>query len=106
VTDPTLSPAPGTVTASASAGRGLAIELVAVSKRYGATQALEAVDLDIVDGEFLVLLGPSGCGKSTLLKIIAGLEDPSDGEVYIGGRLANYVRPGQRDVSMVFQNYA
>jgi ABC-type sugar transport system ATPase subunit len=85
---------------------GPAIELVAISKRYGATQALESVDLEIADGEFLVLLGPSGCGKSTLLKIIAGLEDPSDGEVYIGGRLANYLRPGERDVAMVFQNYA
>jgi ABC-type sugar transport system ATPase subunit len=84
----------------------LAIELVAVSKNYGSTQALASVDLDIEAGEFLVLLGPSGCGKSTLLKIIAGLEDPSDGEVYIGGRLANYLRPGERDVSMVFQNYA
>jgi multiple sugar transport system ATP-binding protein len=83
-----------------------AIELIAVSKRYGPVQALAAVDLDIGDGEFLVLLGPSGCGKSTLLKIIAGLEDPTEGEVYIGGRLANYVRPGQRDVAMVFQNYA
>jgi multiple sugar transport system ATP-binding protein len=84
----------------------LAIELVAVSKRYGSTQALASVDLDIEAGEFLVLLGPSGCGKSTLLKIVAGLEDPSDGEVYIGGRLANYLRPGERDVAMVFQNYA
>ena len=83
-----------------------AIELIAVSKRYGQVQALAAVDLDIGDGEFLVLLGPSGCGKSTLLKIIAGLEDPTEGEVYIGGRLANYLRPGQRDVAMVFQNYA
>jgi len=85
---------------------GPAIELIAVSKRYGSVQALAAVDLDIGDGEFLVLLGPSGCGKSTLLKIIAGLEDPTEGEVYIGGRLANYVPPGQRDVAMVFQNYA
>jgi ABC-type sugar transport system ATPase subunit len=83
-----------------------AIELIAVSKRYGSVQALASVDLDIGDGEFLVLLGPSGCGKSTLLKIIAGLEDPTEGEVYIGGRLANYVQPGQRDVAMVFQNYA
>jgi ABC-type sugar transport system ATPase subunit len=91
---------------TADASGSPAIELVAISKRYGTTQALAAVDLDIGDGEFLVLLGPSGCGKSTLLKIIAGLEDPSDGEVYIGGKLANYVRPGKRDVSMVFQNYA
>ena len=93
-------------TPAAPAHPPFAIELVAVSKRYGAVQALASVDLAIGDGEFLVLLGPSGCGKSTLLKIIAGLEDPTDGEVYIGGTLANYVRPGKRDVSMVFQNYA
>ncbi|MFI5262132.1 MAG: ABC transporter ATP-binding protein [Candidatus Limnocylindrales bacterium] len=86
--------------------RAPAIELVAVSKRYGAVVALHEVDLEIGEGEFLVLLGPSGCGKSTLLKLIAGLEDLSDGEVYIGGRLANYLRPGDRDVAMVFQNYA
>jgi ABC-type sugar transport system ATPase subunit len=83
-----------------------AIELIEISKSYGRTRALESVDLDIGAGEFLVLLGPSGCGKSTLLKIVAGLEDPSDGEVYIRGRLANYLRPKDRDVAMVFQNYA
>jgi len=83
-----------------------AIELVEISKRYGRTQALQSVDLDIGSGEFLVLLGPSGCGKSTLLKIVAGLEEATDGEVYIGGRLANYLRPKDRDVAMVFQNYA
>ncbi len=83
-----------------------AIELVEISKRYDRTRALQAVDLDIAPGEFLVLLGPSGCGKSTLLKIVAGLEDPTEGEVYIGGRLANYLRPKDRDVAMVFQNYA
>lgn len=83
-----------------------AIELLGVTKRYGEAAALQAVDLDIAPGEFLVLLGPSGCGKSTLLKIIAGLEDASDGEVYINGRLANYLRPKDRDVAMVFQNYA
>jgi len=82
------------------------IELVEITKDYGRTRALQSVDLDIAPGEFLVLLGPSGCGKSTLLKIIAGLEDPTDGEVYIGGRLANYLRPKDRDVAMVFQNYA
>jgi ABC-type sugar transport system ATPase subunit len=83
-----------------------AIELVEISKDYGRTHALRSVDLDIAPGEFLVLLGPSGCGKSTLLKIIAGLEDPTDGEVYINGGLANYLRPKDRDVAMVFQNYA
>jgi ABC-type sugar transport system ATPase subunit len=83
-----------------------AIELVGVTKRYGAVTVLEGIDLEIEPGEFVVLLGPSGCGKSTILKIIAGLEDATGGEVYIEGRLANYVRPRDRDVSMVFQNYA
>jgi len=84
----------------------LAIELVEVSKRYTATNALHQITLDIYPGEFLVLLGPSGCGKSTILKIIAGLEDATDGEIYINGKLANYIAPKQRDVAMVFQNYA
>jgi multiple sugar transport system ATP-binding protein len=87
-------------------GPAYAIEILAVAKRYGDVQALSTVDLDIEVGEFVVLLGPSGCGKSTLLKIIAGLEDATEGEVYIDGRLANYLRPGDRDVAMVFQNYA
>jgi ABC-type sugar transport system ATPase subunit len=83
-----------------------AIEIVNLSKRYGEVVALRQVNLEIEPGEFLVLLGPSGCGKSTLLKIIAGLEETSEGEVYINGRLANYLRPRDRDVAMVFQNYA
>jgi ABC-type sugar transport system ATPase subunit len=83
-----------------------AIELLGVTKRYGAAIVLQGIDLDIAPGEFLVLLGPSGCGKSTLLKIIAGLEDASDGEIYINGRVANYLPPKERDVAMVFQNYA
>jgi multiple sugar transport system ATP-binding protein len=85
---------------------GPAIELVEVCKDYGSVRAVDNVDLAIAEGEFVVLLGPSGCGKSTLLKLIAGLEDVSHGEIYIGGRLANYLRPGDRDVAMVFQNYA
>ena len=77
-----------------------------MTKRYGEFAALQDIDLDIAPGEFLVLLGPSGCGKSTLLKIIAGLEDATEGEIYINGQLANYLRPKDRDVAMVFQNYA
>jgi multiple sugar transport system ATP-binding protein len=83
-----------------------AIELLGVTKRYGDFVALQGIDLDIAPGELVVLLGPSGCGKSTLLKIIAGLEDASDGEIYINGQMANYLRPKDRDVAMVFQNYA
>jgi multiple sugar transport system ATP-binding protein len=94
------------VASESSTGVPYAIELVGVTKRYGSTAALADVNLEIKPGEFLVLLGPSGCGKSTILKIIAGLEDATEGEIYINGKLANYVRPKERDVSMVFQNYA
>jgi ABC-type sugar transport system ATPase subunit len=86
--------------------RAYAIELVEVAKRYGETAVLSGVDLAIEPGEFVALLGPSGCGKSTLLKLIAGLEEMSGGEIYIGGRLANYLHPSVRNVAMVFQNYA
>jgi ABC-type sugar transport system ATPase subunit len=77
-----------------------------VSKRYGDVTAVDHLDLDIVDGEFLVLLGPSGCGKTTALRMIAGLEDISDGELQIGGRRVNEVDPRKRDIAMVFQSYA
>jgi multiple sugar transport system ATP-binding protein len=89
-----------------SADATFAIELVEVTKRYGSVTALASVDLEIEPGEFLVLLGPSGCGKSTILKIIAGLEDATEGDVYIQGKLVSYTRPKARDVAMVFQNYA
>ena len=89
-----------------TSGARYAIEILGVTKQYGKVTALGGVDLDIEPGEFVVLLGPSGCGKSTLLKIIAGLEELTEGEVYIGGRLANYLKPSARDVAMVFQNYA
>ncbi len=82
------------------------VDLIQVSKRYGDAVAVSSVSLAIEDHEFIVLLGPSGCGKSTLLKMIAGLEEISDGEIYIDGRLVNYVKPGDRNVAMVFQNYA
>jgi multiple sugar transport system ATP-binding protein len=82
------------------------IELIQVTKKYGSTTAVSEVSLDIADGEFVVLLGPSGCGKSTILKMIAGLEEITQGEIYIADRLVNYVSPGDRDVAMVFQSYA
>ena len=68
--------------------------------------AVQKFNLDIADGEFIVLVGPSGCGKSTTLRMVAGLEDISDGELYIGDRLVNNVAPKDRDIAMVFQNYA
>jgi len=82
------------------------IEIRGVDKTFGATPVLHDVDLDVADGEFLVLVGPSGCGKSTLLRLIAGLEEVSAGEIVIGGRLVNDLPPKDRDIAMVFQNYA
>ncbi|MBZ9854826.1 sn-glycerol-3-phosphate ABC transporter ATP-binding protein UgpC [Mesorhizobium sp. CA13] len=82
------------------------VTLEKVRKDYGAVRVLHAVDLDIADGEFVVLVGPSGCGKSTLLRMIAGLEEVSDGEIRIGERLVNDVAPKDRDIAMVFQSYA
>jgi ABC-type sugar transport system ATPase subunit len=87
-------------------GAGYAIELVDVTKKFGENTVLSNINIDIHRGEFFVLLGPSGCGKSTMLKIISGLEDATRGEVYINNRLVNYVVPKERDVAMVFQNYA
>jgi multiple sugar transport system ATP-binding protein len=69
-------------------------------------EVLRQLDLQIQDGEFLVLVGPSGCGKSTLLRLLAGLEQPSHGEIYVGNRPVSQLRPAQRDVAMVFQSYA
>jgi multiple sugar transport system ATP-binding protein len=83
-----------------------ALSLVNIGKAYGALQTLEGINLDLEAGEFLVLLGPSGCGKSTILNLIAGLLEPTEGEVRIGGRRMNGVHPKDRDIAMVFQSYA
>ncbi len=88
-------------------GRGMAsVEVREVDKLFGSTQVLFGVSIDIPDGEFVVLVGPSGCGKSTLLRMIAGLEEITRGEIWIGGRMVNEVAPKDRDIAMVFQNYA
>lgn len=77
-----------------------------IIKRYGTTEAVSDVSLHVRDKEFVVLVGPSGCGKSTTLRMIAGLEDITSGELYIGDRLVNDIAPKDRDIAMVFQNYA
>jgi multiple sugar transport system ATP-binding protein len=77
-----------------------------VTKRFDGTVAVDRLDLDIADGEFLVLLGPSGCGKSTALRMIAGLDEPTEGTIRIDDRVVNYVDPKDRDLAMVFQSYA
>lgn len=84
-----------------------AIEINQVSKIYtGDVHAVKSVSIDIKDGEFIVLVGPSGCGKSTLLRMVAGLEEISKGDVKIGNRVVNKIDPAERDIAMVFQNYA
>lgn len=83
------------------------VEFRGVTRRYpGGVVALNGLDLTIADGEFLILVGPSGCGKSTALRLLAGLDKPTSGEIRIGGRVVNTLGPGQRDIAMVFQNYA
>ena len=82
------------------------VRLRKVVKRYDVVEAVRGIDLDIADHEFVVLVGPSGCGKSTTLRMIAGLEDITDGEIFIGGDIVNDVPPKDRDIAMVFQNYA
>ncbi|MBY3614165.1 ABC transporter ATP-binding protein [Rhizobium bangladeshense] len=77
-----------------------------VRKSFGAHPVIKGVDIDIADGEFVILVGPSGCGKSTLLRMLAGLENISGGEIKIGGRVVNTLPPKDRDIAMVFQNYA
>src|SRR3954462_6392589 len=82
------------------------VALRKVVKRYDDVEAVRGIDLDISDHEFIVLVGPSGCGKSTTLRMIAGLEDITDGDIMIGGDVVNDVPPKDRDIAMVFQNYA
>ncbi len=83
-----------------------AVHIRDVHKHFGGTHVIRGVTIDIADGEFAVLVGPSGCGKSTLLRMIAGLEEIGSGEIAIGGKVVNDVQPKERDIAMVFQNYA
>jgi multiple sugar transport system ATP-binding protein len=83
-----------------------AVTLRQVRKVFGTAEVIRSVDLDIIPGEFLVLVGPSGCGKSTLLRMIAGLEEVSSGEIAIDGSVVNDIDPADRDIAMVFQSYA
>ena len=82
------------------------VEIRNVRKAFGATQVIHGVSIDIRDGEFVILVGPSGCGKSTLLRMVAGLENITGGEIRIGPRVVNNIPPKERDIAMVFQNYA
>ena len=83
------------------------VTLAGVGKVYpDGTRAVTGLDLEIADGELLVLVGPSGCGKTSTLRMTAGLEEITEGEIRIDDRLVNGARPGQRDIAMVFQNYA
>jgi multiple sugar transport system ATP-binding protein len=83
-----------------------AVDIRRVKKAFGSTHVIHGVDIGIEDGEFVVLVGPSGCGKSTLLRMIAGLEQITSGEIAIGGQVVNNLQPKDRDIAMVFQNYA
>ena len=77
-----------------------------IYKRFGSVEVIHGINVDIQDGEFVVLVGPSGCGKSTLLRMVAGLEKITDGEILIGDQVVNMIPPKERDIAMVFQNYA
>lgn len=82
------------------------VSLRDVRKSFGSTNVIHGVDIDIEDGEFIVIVGPSGCGKSTLLRMVAGLETVTSGEIHIDGKMVNTLEPMDRDIAMVFQNYA
>src|SRR5256885_11793905 len=99
--------APASPPARPRAERAMAqVTLRNLVKDYDQTPAVRGIDLDIADKEFVVLVGPSGCGKTTTLRMIAGLEDITGGEILIGGDVVNDVPPKDRDIAMVFQNYA
>ncbi len=82
------------------------INLISVRKSYGHAEVIHGIDMDVTDGEFIVIVGPSGCGKSTLLRMVAGLETITDGEIKIDGKRVNDLEPMDRNIAMVFQNYA
>src|SRR3954447_3056998 len=82
------------------------VSLREVKKSYGGTRVIHGVSCEIGDGEMVVVVGPSGCGKSTLLRMVAGLEEITEGEIAIAGKVVNRVEPKDRDIAMVFQNYA
>ena len=82
------------------------IQLRDVRKSYGDNEVIHGVNIDVADGEFIVIVGPSGCGKSTLLRMVAGLEAITAGEIVIGDRVVNRLEPKDRDIAMVFQSYA
>ncbi len=82
------------------------VTLQNVKKSFGSTDVIHGIDVEIADGEFIVIVGPSGCGKSTLLRMVAGLETVTSGDILIGGKRANDLEPMERDIAMVFQNYA
>ncbi|NNE24952.1 MAG: ATP-binding cassette domain-containing protein, partial [Rhizobiales bacterium] len=82
------------------------ISLKSVRKSYGKIEVIHGIDIDIEDGEFIVIVGPSGCGKSTLLRMVAGLETITSGDIHIDERRVNDLEPMDRDIAMVFQNYA
>ena len=77
-----------------------------IYKKFGSVEVIHGINVEIHDGEFVVLVGPSGCGKSTLLRMVAGLEKITEGEILIGNQVVNMIPPKERDIAMVFQNYA
>ncbi len=82
------------------------VEIREISKSFGEIKAVDRVDLETAEGEFLVLLGPSGCGKTTLLRMIAGIEEPTSGDILIDGQVVTQLPPRMRNIAMVFQSYA